>query len=320
MTHGTRPRVAVFDPIDPAGLELLGREAEVMRLWELPDAEREQIARSANGWLVRTSPLPASLIDASSELRAIAKHGVGVDNIDVAAATRRGVVVTSTPGANSQAVAEHAVAMMLALAKRLPFGDRAVRQGDFASRYRYATTELAGKTLGLVGSGRIGSLVARMCHAGFGMRVLVYDPYLPDEALVELGAGRAPSVAALVREADVVSVHAPLTAETRHIVDASVLRAMKATALLVNCARGELVDTQALAEALAAGTIAGAGIDVFESEPPDPSDPLLRQEHGLFSPHQAGGSAESLARMATTAAEEVLAVLRGDPPRFAINS
>lgn len=315
----TGHRVAVFEPIDPAGLELLAAHAEVLRLWELPEAERAPAAQRCQGWLVRTAPITAALIQAAPDLRVIAKHGVGVDNIDLAAATAHRVVVTTTPGANSLAVAEHAVAMMLALAKRLPESDRLVRTGRFQEKFGLRTMELAGKTLGLLGCGRIGSLVAGICRNGFGMRILVYDPYLPDERLAEMGADRASSVAELAQASDVVSIHAPLTPETRHLVNAEVLRQMRPTALLINCARGELVDQRALAEALASGTIAGAGIDVFEVEPPAADDPLLERPNAILSPHVANASAESLVRMAVTAAEEILAVLRGAAPRYPLN-
>lgn len=316
---GQAPRVAVFEPIAAEGLELLASGAEVLRLWELSQAEREPAARECDGWLVRTYPMPAAFIRSAPRLRVISKHGVGVDNIDVDGATAQRVAVVYTPGANSLAVAEHAVAMMLALAKRLAESDAMVREGRFGQKFGFATTELAGKTLGLLGCGRIGSLVTRICGAGFGMRVLVYDPYLSAEALAGMGAEAAGSLAELAREADVVSVHAPLTPETRHLVNAELLGRMRPTALLINCARGELVDQRALAEALANRTIAGAGIDVFEQEPPADDDPLLRQPNVLLSPHVANASAESLVRMAVTAAEEALAVLRGETPRYALN-
>ena len=312
-------RVAVFEPIAEPGLELLASGAEVLRLWELSQAEREPAARECDGWLVRVYPLPAAFVESAPKLRVIAKHGVGVDNIDLDAASARGVVVTSTPGANSLAVAEHAVALMLALAKRLSESDRMVREDRFGQKFGFATLELSGKTLGLLGCGRIGSLVTGMCRNAFGMRVLVYDPYLSDEALTAMGAERAADVAKLARESDVVSIHAPLTPETRHLVDAEFLRRMRPTAFLISCARGELVDQRALAEALENKTIAGAGVDVFEQEPPAPDDPLLRQPNVILSPHVANASAESLVRMAVDAAEETLAVLRGEAPRYRVN-
>jgi D-3-phosphoglycerate dehydrogenase len=314
-----RPRVAVFEPIDPAGLDVLATGAEIMRLWELSPSEKEPAARECDGWLVRVYPMPAEFIQSAPGLKIIAKHGVGVDNIDVDAATAQRVVVTTTATANTLAVAEHTVAMMLSLAKRLDESNRMVREGRFGQKFGFATVELSGKTLGLLGCGRIGSIVTRICGTGLGMRVLVYDPYLPDEALASMGATRATSLADLVRQADVVSVHAPLTPETRHFVNADLLRQMKPTALLINCARGELVDSHALAEALATRRIAGAGIDVFEQEPPADDDPLLQQPNALFSPHVANASAESLVRMAVSAAEELLTVLAGQPPRYAIN-
>ena len=312
-------RVAVFEPIDPAGLKVLERSAEMLRLWELPEDQREDAARGCQGWLVRVYPMPADLIGSAPDLKIIAKHGVGVDNIDVAAATAGRVIVTSTPGANSLAVAEHAVAMMLTLAKKLSDSDRMVREGRFGDKFGLATLEVSGKTIGLLGCGRIGSLVTSICRNGFGMRVLAYDPYLSDEALAGMGAVRAATLEQLARESDVVSVHAPLTPETRHVVNAEFLTQMRSTAFLINCARGELVDSRALADALADGTIAAAGIDVFEQEPPADDDPLLRQPNAIFSPHVANASAESLVRMAVTAAEEILAVLDGNQPRYALN-
>jgi glyoxylate reductase len=236
---------------------------------------------------------------AGAQLRVVANFAVGVDNVDLDAAARHGVVITNTPDVLTRAVAEHALALILAAAKRVVEGDRLIRAGAWAgwSANPLQTTELGGTTLGIVGLGRTGKALASMCEA-LGMRVISSRP-LP------LGD--------VLREADVVSLHVPLRADTRHLIGADELRAMQRTAILVNVSRGPVVDEAALAAALAAGEIAAAALDVFEDEP-HVHPALVELPNVVMTPHIASATGETRAAMARLAAENVIAVLRGDGP------
>jgi phosphoglycerate dehydrogenase-like enzyme len=239
-----------------------------------------------------------------------------LDNVDLRAATRRRIPVVYVPQANSVSVAEHAVGMMLALGKHSLDLDRAVRKAEWHRRQVLVGMELEGKSLWVVGLGAIGRLVAEKCRTAFQMRVLGYDPYL---TVVPAGVERVGTLEAVLREADIVTVHVPLTAETRGLIGRQELAMCKPTAYVVNTSRGEVVDTLALAEALRAGRLAGAAVDVFPVEPPPPDHPLLSAPNTLFSPHAASHTEESLQRMAVSVAEDVLLVLRGERPRHAGN-
>ncbi len=312
-----RPRVLVTEAIHPAGVERLAQAAEVVDLPQLPHETVARLLPTVDGVLVRTARLGAELLATAPRLKVIGKHGVGVDNLDVAAARRLGITVVSTPGANAEAVAEHALTLMLMLARQIQTTSRLLRHGHFdAARSSLLATDLAGKTLGLVGLGNVGARLAKLCGAGLGMRVLAFDPYVRPERASELGVTLLAEVAALLPLADVVSIHVPLTSETRGIIGARELALLKPTALLINCARGGLVDETALLVALQEGRLAGAGLDVFAEEPPPLDHPLLALENVVATPHVAGGSREALELMAVTVAEDILRVLRGEPPRY----
>jgi D-3-phosphoglycerate dehydrogenase len=242
----------------------------------------------------------------------VGRHGTGVEAIDLEAAVERSIAIVNTPLANVESVAEHALGMMIALAKRLPEADRAIRAGDWDARYRLTGRELAGKTLGLVGMGRIGGRLAELAHGAFAMRLLYRDiqPYPDYEA--RLKAERV-ELDQLLVESDVVSVHVPLLPETHSLIGEAELRSMRSTAFLLNTARGAVVDSQALLQALTEGWIAGAGLDVFEPEPLPPDHPLLALENVILSPHMAAHTDEALLRMALVA-DDILAVLDGREP------
>ncbi|MCS6780127.1 MAG: hydroxyacid dehydrogenase [Geminicoccaceae bacterium] len=305
-------RVLVLGTIHPAGLERLAAQAgvEPIVVDERDDAAIDAALAQAKAVIVRTAPLSARRIAAAPRLEVIAKHGVGVDNIDLAAARARGIPVTVTASANATSVAEFAFAQMLALAKQLARMDAAVRAGDWAARNRPGPIELAGKTLLVVGFGRIGTRVARRALA-FEMRVLVHDPFLSPARVREAGCEPADELDAALPNADVLSLHCPLTAATRGMIDAARLARLRPTAFLINTARGGLVDETALAEALRAHRLAGAALDVFAREPLPADDPLRDCPNLLLSPHVAGVSAESARQMALEAAENVLAGLEG---------
>ena len=258
----------------------------------------------------------ADVISRAAKLRVIARAGVGVDNIDVAAATKHRIPVVNAPAASTISVAELALAHMLALARHIPQAHASLKAGKWEKK-QFEGTELYGKTLGLVGSGRIGAEVAKRAQA-FGMRVISYDPYLPPKVAEERGI-RLTTLEAVLMDADFVSVHAALTDETRHMLGAKQLALMKKSAYVVNCARGEIVDEAALAAALKAGEIAGAALDVFENEPPTGS-PVLAIDTTSFTPHLGASTKEAQIRVGETVASDVLRVLAGQRPEFVVNA
>jgi len=256
-------------------------------------------------------PVSAALIGRCPRLRTVARAGVGIDNVDLAAARARGILVLYAPGSNTATTAEHAIALMLALARRIPAQARAVAEGRWEERARYDGDEVCGKTLGIVGYGAIGRRVARIA-AALGMQVVVAaHPSLACEHPVM-------PLAELLRRADFVSLHLPLRAETRGLIGAAELAAMKPGAILLNTARGALVDQHALAAALAARRIGGFAADVLDPEPPAPGEPLLRGERVLITPHVASLTASTYRELCLLTARNVLAALRGEPldPRW----
>ncbi len=319
LPAGNRPTVVVTEWIDDAGIDVLERFAKPMRLSSIAADTLESSVTAAAAIISRVARITPAVIDAASDLQIIQKHGVGVDAIDIAHATARGIPVCCTPEANYIAVAEHAVASALAVMKRLAEQDRITRDGRPREEIRPQVLELAGRTAGVIGAGRIGRRVLQAFGRGFEMRMMAYDPYLTSDAIRRAGAAPAKDLHELLAAADIVSLHVPLSPETRHLIDANALRAMRPTAVLVNTCRGAVVDESALADALRAGEIAGAAIDVFEQEPPTDS-PLLLAPNALLSPHNAGVTEESSRMMAVHAAEEVERVLGGQRPKWCLNA
>jgi D-3-phosphoglycerate dehydrogenase len=262
----------------------------------------------------RSVQITAEAIAGAAKLRVISKYGAGVDNIDVDAATKRGIPVMVARAANAQSVAEHAFALLLALVKRVIALDRSLRQGQWV-KAGHMVSELAGQHLGLVGFGSVGRAVAPIAR-GFGMAVSVYDPYVPSTA-IPTGIRLQQRLDDLLVEADVVSLHCPLSRETRGMFDRDRLRRMKPTAYLLNTARGPIVDEAALIEGLKNGTIAGAGIDCFTDEPPAAGSPLLALNNVVMTPHVAGSTVEAFDRVAVASVENVFAILDGKTPNAA---
>lgn len=288
---------AGFTPIDPVGEGTL-TPAELRP--HLPEID----AMLAGG-----EAMTAEVLDQAPRLRVIARTGVGHDAVDVPAATRRGIAVAITPGTNHGSVAEQCFALLLALARNVPGNDATIRRGGYD---RTLVRPLRGSTLGLVGLGRIGRAVAARA-AAFEMGLLACDPLPPSGFDTTLGIGRVPLDELLARS-DVVSLHLPLTDETRGLIDRETLARMKPSALLLNTARGGLVVEPDLYEALASGRIAGAGLDVLAQEPPDPADPLLTLPNVVFSPHIGGIDTRGMADMATLAARCVVDLYQGRWP------
>lgn len=303
----------IVQPIHPDGTELLRAAGFEPRLASKSDMTTvaSEIGDAA-AVITRSAGLNAAAMDAAPRLRAVGSHGVGVNAIDVAHATKLGIPVFNTPDANRASVAEHTLALMLAVAKRIATGDDATRRVDFDFKYHAALFDLSGKTLGIVGFGGIGRRVAAMAKAAFGMSVLVASKSADPAALRQLGYEPA-ALDELLAKSDVVSLHLPLIAQSKYLLGERELRLMKRSAILVNTARGSLVDEGALVKALAEGTIGGAGLDVFESEQMPQSHPLLKAPNAILTPHVAGSTQEALKRTAEQLVERLVAIFGGKP-------
>ncbi len=312
-------KILMSQPIHEAGIKLITDQGYVPRVApDFTEATLIKEVQDAGGFLVRTAEIPASVINAGKVLKVIARHGVGYDNIDVKAATARKIPVCITPRANALSVAEHVIALMLALAKRmLPF-DAATRKNEWDVRNSYSAFDLDGKTLGILGMGRIGMLVCQKAKAAFNMEILAYDPLVPKEAMEKAGA-RVATIAEILKASDFVTLHVPSMAETKGLIGTAQLKTMKRSAFLINCARGPIVDEAALVKALKDGTIAGAGLDVFDPEPPKADNPLFGLPNVVLSPHSAGLTVECVIRMATHAAQAIIDALEGRRPEGVIN-
>lgn len=296
------------DPIGPALLTTAGHT--VVYANRDMDIIRREIV-DADAILVRIIELPGTLLETAKQLKHVSKHGVGYDNIDLEYCKAHGITVTVTPDANGLSVAEHAFALMLTLAKNIIPVSNEYRSIGFAAKNHTPGIELTGKTLGLIGMGRIGKRILKMCKAGLDMHVLVYDPYVSE---VPEGVEKVDDLADLLRRADVVTLHCLLNDETRKLMNRERLALMKPSALLINCARGPIVDEAALIEALENGALAGAGLDVTDPEPVAADSPLFRLPNVIVTPHYAPTTAESAARVSKIASENINAVLSGAEP------
>ena len=312
--------VLLPEPIRSEGQRVLeGR----VRIVEAPDHTPDTLKkciRDAHGVILRTrARITAEMIAEAPHLQVIARTGAGVDNIDVKAATERRIYVCHVPDANVVSVAEHVITLLLALSKQLKILDAEVHRGNFAIRYQYLSRELSGKTLGIIGLGKIGREVAQRARKGLGMKVVTFDPYVTAQEARRFDAQLCDSLEEMLAQSDAVTLHVPLTEKTRKLMGAGEFRSMKPSSWFINTSRGGLVDEAALIEALDSGVIAGAGLDVFESEPLDSNSPLTRFSNVILTPHVAGLTNESSIRMAVAAAEAVLDVLEGRLPAHVFN-
>ena len=310
-------KVLVADPIAPEGIEILKKSADVDVKTGLKPEELLAIIGEYEGLMVRSeTKVTAKVIEAGKKLQVIARAGVGIDNIDVEAATQRGIVVVNAPTANTMAAAEHSIALMLALSRNIPQAHESLKGGAW-KRQNFVGVEVRNKTLGIVGLGNVGSEVARRVQ-GFKMRVLGYDPYVSPEYARNLQVELVP-LEQIIREADFITLHLPLTPQSKNMIGAKELAMMKPTVRIINCARGGLIDEQALDEALKEGRIAGAALDVFAQEPPKDA-PLLKNERVIVTPHLGASTQEAQANVAIDAAEQIISVLNGQPVRYAVNA
>ena len=308
-------------PLHPQGLAILKAAGHaVVGPMPADTPERRAAFAAANAIIIGSVwQIDDGTLAQSATVQVIGRPGIGIDNIDLDAATRHGVCVVHTPDAPTQSTAEHAFSLLIALAKQTLRIDRDFHTRGWNSKNAIPVSiELKGKTLGLVGLGRIGGAVAKMAH-GFDMRVVCFDPYVAAARAVQTGVELRATLTEVLAEADFVSLHCALTPQTRGLIGPGELKTMKSTAYLINCARGPVVNETALIDALRAGTIAGAGLDVFEAEPTPADNPLLTMDNVVLTPHVASRTADGVYQMGVGVAEEVCAVLRDDHPRWLAN-
>jgi D-3-phosphoglycerate dehydrogenase / 2-oxoglutarate reductase len=308
-------RVIVIQPIHAEGMKILHArdDLEVIVPANPDPATWSNFLPGTEALCVRLTKIPRSLIEAAPDLKIISRHGVGCDNIDVEAATEHGVVVATVGLANAPSVVEHTLSLMLALAKRLFDVDRDVRGGDYMRKLKLEAQDIGGRTVLIVGLGRIGSRLAKTLNA-LGMKCLGVDPAYTPAQIEAMGCEPVADFRAALPRADFVTLHTPLQDDTRNLIGARELAMMKPTAYLINCARGGIVDEKALLEALESRQIMGAGFDVQVDEPPKPDDPLLKCERLILTPHSATATSETYIRSAKTVAQNVLDMFDGRLP------
>ena len=301
---------------ETAVLKEIGATVEVHNLGD--ETETARVRRDADGILVNLHPLPASVIQELQKCRVISRYGVGYDNVSVEAATAKGIWVARVPDYCLEDVSDQALALLLGCVRKVAFKDRRIREGAWNLQREQPSYRIAGKILGLVGYGAIARTLHRKL-SGFGLgRVLVFDPYLDPKKIEENGA-ESVNLRALLKNSDYVSIHAPLSEETRGLIGSRELSLMKRTAILVNTSRGPLIEEKAVAEALADGKITAAGLDVFETEPLPADSPLRQLDNVILSDHAGWYSEESVAELKTKAAQNVLEVLKGGKPIYPVN-
>jgi D-3-phosphoglycerate dehydrogenase / 2-oxoglutarate reductase len=311
-------RILITDPLSDQGIEKLlqAPDVEVLQKTNLTPGQLLEEIAEADALLVRSqTKVTAEVIQAGKKLKAIGRAGVGVDNIDIPAATSKGIIVVNAPDGNTISTAEHTFAMMISLARNIPQGYKSTIQGEW-KRKNFVGVELNNKTLGIVGLGRIGTEVAKRAKA-FNMKVIAFDPYLTDERAQKIGVHKG-SVDDVITQSDFITVHTPLTKETRHLINAEAFERMKPGVRIINCARGGIIDEAALYEAIQRGRVAGAALDVFETEPPG-EHPLFSLPQVIATPHLGASTREAQENVAQDVSEEILHILRDQPFKNAVN-
>jgi len=310
-------KVLVSDSIDQAGIDILSQVASVDVKLSLKPEELQQIIGEYDALMIRSgTQVTQEIIEAATNLKIIGRAGVGVDNVDVPAATRRGIVVVNSPEGNTIAAAEHALAMMMAISRNIADANASVKKGEW-NRKSFVGTEVYKKTLGIVGLGKIGSHVASVAKA-MGMKLLAFDPFISNERAEQMGV-QLVDLDLLIRQADYITLHIPKTPETTHLINAEMLAKMKPNARIINCARGGIIDEEALAVALKEGTIKGAALDVYESEPLGESPLKALGTEVVLTPHLGASTTEAQVNVAIDVAEQIRDVLLGLPARSAVN-
>jgi D-3-phosphoglycerate dehydrogenase len=308
-------RVLLYEDMHEAGKKLLAEKADLVLASSLDEDALVELARDVDAIIIRANGrVSARVMDAAPGLQVIGRHGVGLDGIDLEAARARGIPIVYTPDANTESVAEQCVGLMLAVSKQIARADKAIRQGRWQVRYEYIGQEMLGRTLGMVGMGRIGGRVAEICHLAFHMPVLYYDVVSYPQAEQKLDAKKL-ALNDVLPQADYVSVHVPLLPATKSMIGREQFALMKKGAIFINTARGPIVDEAALVDALKRGHLAGAGLDVYAVEPTPGDNPLLQLEHVVLTPHMSAHTDDALRAMSLVAAD-VLRVLEGEKPEY----
>ncbi|HOI60913.1 phosphoglycerate dehydrogenase [Methanoculleus sp.] len=310
-------RVLVSDPLAEEGIDILKEFGDVDVNTGLTEDQLVAVIGDYDALLVRSgTEVTARVIDAGAKLKFIGRAGAGVDNIDTEAATRRGIVVANAPEGNTLAATEHTMAMMLSLARNIPQATASLKKGEW-KRSKFMGVELNDKVLGVMGFGRIGREVAKRAQA-MEMKCIAYDPFITKEKAATLGVEMVP-LDELFRRADVITVHTPLIKETRHVINAETIATMKDGVRLINCARGGIIDEQALADGIASGKVAGAALDVFEAEPPTDS-PVIGLEKVIITPHLGASTVEAQKNVAISVANQCISVLSGGAAKYVVNA
>ncbi len=314
-----KPKVLITDKINKVAGDILSEVAEVDFRDVLPEDQLYEIIGQYDAMMVRSqTKVTPKIIEAAKKMKIIGRAGVGVDNINLEEATNRGIIVVNSPEGNTAAAAEHTVAMMLAIARNIPQADASIKQGKW-ERSQLTGVEVFNKTLGTIGLGKIGSRVVKAAVA-MGMKVVVYDPYVTQERVEELGATLVKSLDEFWGACDFITIHVPKTRETAYLINRNTLNRMKKGVMIVNCARGGIVDEEALKEAVESGQVAAAALDVFEKEPIDPNNPLLKTNGKLImTPHLGASTEEAQLKVAVDVAEQIRDVLAGRSARSAVN-
>ena len=315
-----KKKILVNEKVDSKALDILRSAGEVVYMPQGDLAEFSKLVKDVTAVMMDTTiKFTPELMDSAPELKVISRTGTGVDNVDVEAATKRGIMVLHTPDANTTTVAEHTLAMISVLTKYINFLDHETRLGHFKTARRlYLPIDLDGKTLGIIGYGRIGKQVARRCMSAFNMKVIIYDPYISD-SVVAPGVARYADEKQVYKEADVVTIHVPMTDETRHHIDEKLLSLMKPTSFIINTARGNIVDEAYLVKMLKENKLAGAAFDVLANEPPVTDEQFLSAPNTIISPHSAALTKECMVRVAIEAATGIADFLGGKTPRSIFN-
>jgi len=314
--EGMLMKVLVSDSLAEEGVKRLQSGADVDVITNLSPEELIETIKNYDALVIRSgTKVTADVIKAADRLKVIGRAGVGIDNVDVEAATKKGIIVLNTPGGNTISAAEHTIAMMLALARNIPQANAALHKGEW-NRKKYTGVEFFNKTLGVVGLGRVGAEVAARMKS-FGMQILAYDPFVTEERAQQMGITLA-DLETVIRGGDFITVHTPLTNETRNLIDEDEFKIMKPGVRIVNCARGGIINEAALAKAVADGKVAGAAVDVFTKEPPT-GNPILEQERIIVTPHLGASTAEAQVNVALAVADQILTIAQGGLPTNAIN-
>jgi len=309
-------KVLVSDPLSEVGINKLETEAEVDVMTDLTPEELIEKIKDYDALAIRSgTQVTAEVIEAADNLKVIGRAGVGVDNIDIDAATKKGIIVVNTPGGNTISAAEHTIAMMLALSRNIPQANNTLKTGEW-NRKKFTGVEVYNKTLGIIGLGRIGIEIANRMRS-FGMHILAFDPFITEEKAGELGV-KLTNLEVIFKESDFITVHTPLTEETRNLIDEEEINMMKPSVRILNCARGGIINEETLAKAVAEGKVAGAAIDVFTKEPPT-DNPMLGQDGIIVTPHLGASTTEAQINVAVAVADQILAVGRGELPANALN-